>query len=68
MSFRGTIKNGVVVLEGPANLPEGQQVDVTPVLTSDAQLPGFGLWRDRQEITDAAAESLRVRREVERGK
>ena len=66
MSFRGVMKNGVVVLEEPANLPEGQQVEMTPVTSSDdAQLPAFGLWRDRQDITASAAESLRIRREME---
>ena len=31
MSFKGTIKNGVVVLPPEADLPEGAQVEVTPV-------------------------------------
>lgn len=30
MSYRGTIKNGVVVLEPGANLPEGTTVKVEP--------------------------------------
>jgi len=28
MTYRGRIKNGVVVLEGPAALPEGAEVEV----------------------------------------
>ena len=31
MSFKGTIKNGVVVLPPEADLPEGAQVEVTPL-------------------------------------
>ena len=31
MSYNGTVKNGVVVLEPPANLPEGMTVRVEPV-------------------------------------
>ncbi len=30
MSYRGTVKNGVVVLEPPAELPEGMRVHVEP--------------------------------------
>lgn len=30
MSYKGTVKNGVVVLEPGANLPEGTQVRVEP--------------------------------------
>jgi hypothetical protein len=32
MTYRGKIKNGVVVLEGPSGLPEGTEVDVSPVV------------------------------------
>jgi hypothetical protein len=31
MTVRGRVQNGVVVLPGPASLPEGTLVDVTPV-------------------------------------
>lgn len=31
MTYRGRIKNGVVVLEGEVRLPEGTTVDVQPV-------------------------------------
>jgi hypothetical protein len=69
MTYRGTVKNGIVVLEAGVELPEGQPVEVvtlpeTAAATSD--LPGFGLWRDRTELESAAEESLRLRRETER--
>ncbi len=31
MSYRGHVKNGVVLLDEPADLPEGSAVEVTPV-------------------------------------
>ena len=34
MTYRGQVKNGVVVLEGPTRLPEGTVVAVEPVETS----------------------------------
>ena len=40
MSFKGTIKNGVVVLPPEADLPEGAQVEVTP-LEKPAEDPPF---------------------------
>jgi hypothetical protein len=30
MTYRGHVKNGVVVLEPPATLPEGAEVEVSP--------------------------------------
>ncbi len=33
MSFRGHVRNGVVVLEAPAALPDGTEVRVEPVET-----------------------------------
>ena len=30
MTYRGRVKNGVIVLEQPANLPEGAEVEVVP--------------------------------------
>lgn len=30
MSYKGTVKNGVVVLEPPAQLPEGMSVRIEP--------------------------------------
>lgn len=33
MSYKGTVKNGVVVLPPEAQLPEGSQVEITPLET-----------------------------------
>ena len=30
MTYRGRVKNGVIVLEPPASLPEGAEVEVVP--------------------------------------
>ena len=41
MSYKGTVKNGVVVLEPPAKLPEGTVVRVEPEpepVATDAEL------------------------------
>jgi hypothetical protein len=73
MSCRGTVKNGVVVLEPGAELPEGAAVEVVAIgagakavaLTSE-DLPAFGLWRDRSEFADSADASLELRRQIER--
>jgi hypothetical protein len=40
MSYTGTIKNGVVVLPGSVRLPEGTQVELTPVVSSQ-EAEGF---------------------------
>ena len=32
MTFRGTVQNGVVVLVGGADLPDGTTVEVTPLV------------------------------------
>ena len=68
MGFRGTVKNGVIVLEPGAKLPEGQSVEVIE-LPADASaasgIPGFGLWKDRGEFTDAAEASRQLRRDIE---
>jgi hypothetical protein len=69
MSYRGTIKNGVVVVEAGVRLPEGQTVVVTTVpeiSTEAADLPAFGIWSDRKDLGDPAEASFRLRRETER--
>ena len=38
MTYRGHVKNGVIVLEPPAALPEGAAVDVSPA-QADEQIP-----------------------------
>jgi hypothetical protein len=72
MTYRGIVSNGVIVLEGekPA---EGTVVEVTPVMGSTAgnepdveslaDLPAFGLWRDRTDLPADSAEAARVLRE-----
>jgi len=30
MTYRGKVKNGVIVLDAPASLPEGAEVEVSP--------------------------------------
>ncbi len=40
MSYKGTVKNGVVVLPPGASLPEGATVEVTPIDTP-AEEPSF---------------------------
>jgi hypothetical protein len=37
MTYRGTVQNGVVVLESPTALPDGTSVTVQPVEFDDAQ-------------------------------
>jgi hypothetical protein len=68
MSYRGTVKNGIVVLEGGVKLPDGQSVEVTTLPANSPtanDLPGFGLWQDRTDLTDAAEDSLRLRKAIE---
>jgi hypothetical protein len=69
MTYRGTVKNGVIVLESGFDLPDGQPVEITTLPADSAaatDLPGFGLWRDRADLSDAAAGSLRLRQAIER--
>jgi len=35
MTYRGRIKNGVVILDRPVSLPEGSEVEVRPVTPSE---------------------------------
>ena len=39
MTYRGTVKGGVVILEGGAVLPEGETVEVRPLSESQDQRP-----------------------------
>jgi hypothetical protein len=69
MTYRGTVKNGVVVLEGDLALPDGMPVEVTPVGDGapESGLRGaFGIWRDRPGMADSAEAALELRRRVER--
>jgi hypothetical protein len=38
MTYRGRVKNGVIVLDSPAVLPEGSVVEVSPA-ADDAEIP-----------------------------
>ncbi len=68
MTYRGIVANGVVVLEG-AKPEDGTVVEVFPIEVarpSPAELPSFGLWRDRAGMTDSGKASLELRAKVER--
>lgn len=68
MRYTGRVKNGVVVFEGTAALPDGSRVEVLPVAedaSASSALPAFGLWRDRPEMADPAKASLMLRKETE---
>lgn len=61
MSYKGTVKNGVVVLEPGANLPEGTSVRVeaeAPRLKSDAELDP--VWRMGELAVDTGIPDLAV--------
>ena len=68
MTYRGTVSNGVVVLEGRAP-PEGTLVNVTPVESAPspggrpADHPAVGVWSDRSDLPEDAAEASTVLRE-----
>ena len=63
MTERGKIHNGSIVLDEPINLPEGTEVivHVEPVTYEGVSasngdefehLPFFGMWADRDEMSD----------------
>ncbi|MEX0718384.1 MAG: hypothetical protein WD066_17445 [Planctomycetaceae bacterium] len=39
MTYHGRVENGVVVLDDPAALPEGTQVEVTPLAATEKGEP-----------------------------
>lgn len=39
MTYRGHVKNGVIVLDEAVAIPEGSEVDVNPVAPAKSQLP-----------------------------
>jgi hypothetical protein len=69
MTYRGTMKNGVVVIEGekPA---DGTLVEITPLppqIKSLEDHPAFGMWRDRTDLPqDGAEASNELRRRMMR--
>lgn len=59
MTYRGIVKNGVVVIDGekPA---AGTVVELLPMPPgSPSPLPGFGLWADRDRDAAGLADDLR---------
>jgi hypothetical protein len=69
MTYRGTVRSGVVVLEG-GSPPDGTVVTVIPAAESPSQVvggmpadhPALGLWKDRVDLPDDAAEASGVLR------
>ena len=64
---RGKVKSGAIVFSEPLTLPEGTEVlvqiepvaaraqSVGPASADFAALPFFGMWADREEMSDSAA-------------
>ena len=54
MTYRGRVKNGTIVLDDPAALPEGTVVDVSPVETASVQAkegtPGVTLYDRLKDV------------------
>ena len=69
MTYRGIVKNGVIVLDDKAPFPEGTVVEVAPLdsnAKSLAQHPAFGIWKLREDMTDPVEASRRLRERLER--
>ncbi len=62
MSYKGTVKNGVVVLEPGANLPEGTQVRVEaePPAATNSDAESDPLWRMGELAVDTGIPDLAV--------
>ena len=41
MTYRGRVKNGVIVLDDPASLPDGTEVAIQPLGADEKQIPTF---------------------------
>ena len=69
MTYRGVVKDGVIVLDHDAPLPDGTVVEVAP-LGNDAESladhPAFGIWRQREEMNDPVEASRSLREQLER--
>jgi hypothetical protein len=74
VSYRGVVRDGVVVLHGFDGPPEGTEVIERPLTARERQkdwpLPGFGSWKHRTDLgpTGAQAPRLLRRRVSSRGK
>lgn len=55
MTYRGKIKNGVVVLDGEAKIPEGTAVRVEPV-QPDHRQDGITIYKRLAQIAGQAAD------------
>lgn len=65
MTYRGIVQNGVVIIDGDKP-DEGTVVEITPVAKegeSVAELPAFGIWRDRKDLAADGAEASNQLRE-----
>jgi hypothetical protein len=68
MTYRGVVRNGVVVLEGE-KLVDGTIVDVTPLDqerasgTAPADHPAIGIWKDRKDLPADAVDASNVLRQ-----
>lgn len=68
MSYRGIVKNGVIVLEAGAQLPDGTAAQVQPLADDGESLlrhSAMGIWRERADVSDAAEASRRFRKQIE---
>ncbi len=68
MTYRGVVKKGVVVLEPDSALPDGTVVDVAPIDSTQEPLhdhPAFGIWRNREDMSDPVEASRRLRETIE---
>ena len=66
MTYTGVMNNGVVIIEGNRP-PNGTRVEVKPVTpeTRNAELPGFGIWKDRADMADSAQAARELRHRSE---
>lgn len=46
MTYRGRVKNGVIVLDSPAILPEGAEVEVSPTAQDLSELTWAEVFKD----------------------
>lgn len=58
MTYRGRVQDGVVVLLNPRALPEGTEVEVTPVPPTTQEMPATGRTGEALEKLAGQAEGL----------